>query len=104
MDVWRSAGSPTGLLERIEKAARTDADMTEAYEALVHPRPPSAEQIESNRQLAEMQHQSARDRAARDQSWVEFVDQDFYTSSTSIHTIPKYIIRSYTKIGQKNLN
>ena len=49
--------------------------MTEAYDALVQPRPPSAEQIESMRQIEGMRRQSEFEQAARDRSWVDFVDQ-----------------------------
>ena len=75
MAIWRGAGSPAGLLEKIEKTARADAVMTGAFEGCVHPKLPSAELIESAHQLEEMRRRSALAQEARDRSWVEFVAQ-----------------------------
>jgi hypothetical protein len=73
LSIWRDAGSPAGLLSRIEAVAHTDAAMTGAYEAWMRPPAPSPELVKSERELKRLQRRNAIAQAKRDQSWVDFV-------------------------------
>jgi hypothetical protein len=74
MRVWREADSPADLIAEIEAAARTDPATQSAYEFWRNPPPPSPEQIAHDREMNELREQTEAERAARDQSWLEFID------------------------------
>jgi hypothetical protein len=74
MRLWRDANEPKDLLTDIERAARTDAAMQGAYDAWLNPPPPSPEQIAHDREMHELREKTEAEHAARDRSWLEFID------------------------------
>jgi hypothetical protein len=74
MRLWRDANSPAELLSEIETVARTDPATQSAYEFWQNPPPPSPEQIAHDREMNELREQAEAEHAARDRSWLEFID------------------------------
>ncbi|MGE0854154.1 MAG: hypothetical protein AB7O44_31850 [Hyphomicrobiaceae bacterium] len=72
--IWREHGSQAEVLQRIEAVVRAEPVMADAYDAWMRPRIPSPQELESRQRLEEAQHRNALDLAARDQSWVEFIE------------------------------
>jgi len=71
--IQRSASAPTGLLEKIAAAAVTEPVALEAYDAWMRPQQASPQQIETDRDLDEVEVRNASERAKRDQSWIAFI-------------------------------
>jgi hypothetical protein len=74
MRLWREANSPADLIAKIEAAARTDAATQSAYEFWQNPPPPSPEEIARDREINELRAKTEAEHAARDRSWLEFID------------------------------
>jgi hypothetical protein len=74
MRLWREAGEPTDLLAKIARVARSDSAMQGAYDAWLNPPPPSAELVAHEREMKKIREQAESEHAARDQSWLEFID------------------------------
>jgi hypothetical protein len=72
MMIWRDANSLDVIRERIAAAANSDVAMTEAFDSWIKPRTRSSAEIESESELEHLQHRNAVERAARDNSWIEF--------------------------------
>jgi hypothetical protein len=74
MGIWRESGSPPDVLCRIEASARLDPVMKDTFDAWFRP-PPVNQQLRAlERETARLQKKAEKERAARDQSWVEFLD------------------------------
>ena len=74
MQLWRQADAPTDLLSQIERAARSDAAMQDAFDTWLNPPPRSAELVAQEREMNEIRQRADAERAERDQSWLEFID------------------------------
>ena len=74
MQLWRQADAPTDLLSQIERAARSDAAMQDAFDTWLNPPPRSAELVAQEREMNEIRERADAERAERDQSWLEFID------------------------------
>ena len=74
MQLWHQAGSPTDLLQQIAGVARSNPATLVVYEAWLNPPSPSAEQAAHDQQMAELSKRDEAERAAREESWLEFVD------------------------------
>lgn len=72
MMIWRDANSPDVIRERIAAVASADAAMTEAFDSWITPRKRSGEETKSERELERLQRRNAVERAAHDNSWIEF--------------------------------
>jgi hypothetical protein len=75
MGLWRDANSPDDLAAEIEAVARSDPATQSAYEFWQSPPPPSAEQLAQELEWRELRERNEAEHAARDNSWLEFVDQ-----------------------------
>lgn len=73
ISICRSAGSPSDLLEKIASATTSNPIASEAYHALTVPPEPTAEQIEEQRRLNEIDNSNASQQAANEQSWIQFI-------------------------------
>jgi hypothetical protein len=73
--VHDSAGAPPGLLDKIAAAARTDEVASETYDNWMQPppRPPTAQQLEMEREIQDLEVQNASQQAKLEQSWIDFV-------------------------------
>jgi hypothetical protein len=73
LSVWREAGSNPTMRARIEEVASASPAMAAAVADYFRPRGPSAEELESSRQLEEIQRAQALKSAEQEKSWVDFV-------------------------------
>jgi hypothetical protein len=71
LEIWRDAGSPSALLQRIEATARDDSVMQEALQLWMTPRIPSAEEAATEKEIEALTRRSRRERAKREQSWIK---------------------------------
>ena len=74
MRLWRDANEPADALVEIGRVARADAAMQGAYNAWLNPLPLSPEQIAHDREMHELREKTEAEHAARDRSWLEFID------------------------------
>jgi hypothetical protein len=74
MRLWRDANEPADVLAEIERVARADAAMQGAYNVWLNPPPPSPEQMAHDREMNELRERTEAEHAARDRSWLEFID------------------------------
>jgi hypothetical protein len=72
MRIWRDAGSPDDLRDRVGASVRADAVMSRAFDSWLKPPQPLAEETKSRKKLERLQHRNAVERAATDKSWVDF--------------------------------
>jgi hypothetical protein len=72
MTIWRDAGSPDTLRERIAAVAKTDLAMTAALDGWLNPRQRSPEFTREENKFKELERRNALQRAQQDQSWVDF--------------------------------
>ena len=72
MAIWRDAGSPDDLRDRIGIIVRSDAVMTPGFNSWLKPPERSPEDKESLKELEQLQHRNAVERAKIDKSWVDF--------------------------------
>ena len=75
MQLWRQAIEPADILSQIERTTRSDAAMRQAYDIWLTPPPQSAGLAAQEREMKEIIQRAEAERAARDQSWLEFVDE-----------------------------
>jgi hypothetical protein len=75
MRLWRDANEPADVLSKIEQVARADAAMQGAFDLWLNPPPPSPEQIAHDREMSEIREEAEAKHAARDRSWLEFIDR-----------------------------
>jgi len=75
LTLYRSAGEPAGMLEKISSAVRSDPVASEVYRELTEAQEPSPEfqQMERESQRIDRLNQVAQ--AKRDQSWIDFIRQ-----------------------------
>jgi hypothetical protein len=75
MGLWRGAGSPPDVLSQIKACAQLDPVMKETFDAWLQP-PPVNEQLRAlERETVRRRKKAEKERAARDQSWVELLDR-----------------------------
>jgi hypothetical protein len=72
MAIWRNAGSPDDLRDRIRASVKADAAMTQAFDSWLKPPQRSAEETKSRKELERLQRRNAIERAKIDKSWVDF--------------------------------
>jgi hypothetical protein len=72
MAIWRSAGAPSALRERISTAAKADPAMTAALDGWLNPPQPSPEFARQENELKRLERRNALERAKRDKGWVDF--------------------------------
>jgi hypothetical protein len=72
MAVWRNAGSPDDLRDRVGASIKTDAVMSRAFDSWLKPPQRSAEETKSRNELERLQRRNAVERAKTDKSWVDF--------------------------------
>jgi hypothetical protein len=75
MQLWRQANEPSDILSEIEQATRSDTAMRQAYDIWLNPPPQSPELVAQHQQMKEITQRGEAERAARDQSWLEFIDR-----------------------------
>lgn len=76
LNLWFNEGRQDETLKaRIAAVAATDSDMQAAYTETMTPRVKSAEEVKSEKQLAESMRKGTRARAKREQSWIDFVTE-----------------------------
>jgi hypothetical protein len=75
MQLWRQANEPSDILSEIERTTRSDAAMRQAYDIWLNPPPQSPELVAQHQQMKEITQRAEAQRAARDQSWLEFIDR-----------------------------
>ncbi|BBA45237.1 TPA: hypothetical protein ACK3Q6_006452 [Burkholderia cepacia] len=74
MDLWAGQGRPDAILARIEGAATACPEMRAVVDEWLSPPAYSPELEESMRRLEEAKAESERQRAEREDSWVNFVE------------------------------
>jgi hypothetical protein len=74
LQLWRQADAPADLLFQIDRTARSDAAMQDAYNTWLNPPPPTAQSVAQEREINEITQRAEAAHAARDQSWLEFID------------------------------
>jgi hypothetical protein len=74
LGIWREAGNAGDILSRIEAVARADPAMLSIFEFWVNPPPRSRELEAQEQEFAAMAKEAEEQRAARDRSWLEFVE------------------------------
>jgi hypothetical protein len=72
MMIWRDAGRPDSLRDRIAAVVGQDAAMSTTFDSWITPRPRSSELVKSENRLAELQRRNALEQAAQDKSWTDF--------------------------------
>jgi hypothetical protein len=72
MAIWRNAGSPDELRDRIGASVKADAVMTQAFGSWLKPPQRSAEETKSHKELERLQRRNAVEKAKSDKSWVDF--------------------------------
>lgn len=72
--LWHQADSPANLLSQIKLTAHSDAAMQDAVDTWLNPPPKPAELVAQEREMTEIRQRAEAQRAARDQSWLEFID------------------------------
>jgi hypothetical protein len=72
MVIWRNAGSPDDLRDRIGARVKDDAVMVQAFDSWLKPPQRSATETESHKELERLQRRNAVERATIDKSWVDF--------------------------------
>jgi hypothetical protein len=72
MVIWRNAGSPDVLRERIANVAKADPAMKEALGGWISPRRPSPEFTRQENEIKRLERRNALERAKQDKSWVDF--------------------------------
>lgn len=75
MKLWRGAGEPADLLERIERVAQRDPVLLGDYRAWITPRTMSAEEAAQEERWKAVRERNFVDRAAREASWIEFAER-----------------------------
>jgi hypothetical protein len=73
LDVYRAAGEPVEMLERIRTVAMAEPAMREAFEAWATPRDRTPAEKAQESELKELMSRNAAERAAHDQGWIDFV-------------------------------
>jgi hypothetical protein len=75
LTLYRSAGEPPGMLEKISSAVRSDPVASEVYRELTEAPEPSPEfqQMERESERIERMNQAAQSK--RDQSWIDFIHE-----------------------------
>ena len=71
MAIWRNAGSPNDLRDRIGASVKADAVMKAAFNSWIKPPQRSVEDT-SQKELERLQRRNAVERAKIDKSWVDF--------------------------------
>jgi hypothetical protein len=72
MAIWRNAGSPDDLRNRIGAIVKSDAVMTQGLNSWLNPATPSLDLVKSQKELERLQRRNAVERARIDKSWVDF--------------------------------
>jgi hypothetical protein len=72
MTIWRNAGSPDNLRDRIGTIAKSDAIMGQAFDSWFKPRVQSPEEIKSQKQRGRVERRNTIERAKTDKSWIDF--------------------------------
>lgn len=76
LNLWFNEGHQDETLKaRIGAVAATNSDMQAAYTETMTPRAKSAEEVKSEKQLAESMRKGTRARDKREQSWIDFVTE-----------------------------
>jgi hypothetical protein len=73
LDVFRTAGEPAEMLERIKAVAMAEPNMREAFEAWTTPRDRTPAERAQESEIQELMSRNAAERATHDQGWIEFV-------------------------------
>jgi hypothetical protein len=72
MAIWRNAGSPDALRDRIRATVKSDAVMTQALNSWLKPPELPPSETKSQKELERVQRRNAIERAKTDRSWVDF--------------------------------
>jgi hypothetical protein len=72
MWIWRNAGSPDDLRDRVGESVKADAVMSRAFDSWLKPPQRSAEETKGRKELERLQRRNAVERAKTDKSWVDF--------------------------------
>jgi hypothetical protein len=75
LGIWRDAGFPPESLARIEEAAGVDPVLDTIVQYWVRPPEPASEKIKQAGKYKALRKQRAEEQAARDRSWVEFINR-----------------------------
>ena len=75
MALWRDAGSPPALLQRIQEVTARDEESAKLIQFWLTPRKLSDEEIQLNRKMHLMKLDREAKQKKQDQSWVEFIDR-----------------------------
>ena len=73
MALWRDAGSPPALLQRIQEVTARDEESAKLIQFWLTPRKLSDEEIQLNRKMHLMKLDREAKQKKQDQSWVEFI-------------------------------
>lgn len=73
MDVYRGAGEPADMMERIRTVALSDPTMRQAFEAWTALRVRTPAQEAQEAELSELMSRNAAERATQEQGWIDFV-------------------------------
>jgi hypothetical protein len=73
LDVFRTAGEPDEMLERIKAVAMAEPNMRETFEAWTTPRGRTTAEKVQESEIQELMSRNAAERATHDHGWIEFV-------------------------------
>jgi hypothetical protein len=71
--IYRSQGEPATLLAKIAQAVELDPIGQQAFREWTEPRTPSQAELDSEREIREIEHRNQVERDKCDRSWIEFI-------------------------------
>lgn len=86
LNLWFTTGEPEALKAQIAGVAATDTEMQAAYVESTTPRIKSAEEINSEEELAETIRSGERAQSEQEQSWIDFI-ADLQANPTQLYQV-----------------